>query len=66
MKSQTLTPVRSDKRALTVRETIARYSISRTSLYKIIKQGKLKTVKIAGRRLVPVDEIEGLISGGAQ
>jgi excisionase family DNA binding protein len=53
-----------EKRALSIRETVARYSIGRSTIYELIKQGKLRSVKIAGKRLVPVDAIEALISGG--
>ena len=38
--------------------------IGRTSIYELIKTGKLKVVKIAGRSLIPASEIERLASSG--
>ena len=63
---QNNTQIRTDgKRALTVNQTIALYNLSRTSIYRLIKEKKLHTVKIAGRRLVPVESLESLLSGEA-
>jgi predicted DNA-binding transcriptional regulator AlpA len=50
------------KRALRVNDFCAAYGISRATAYKLMKQGKLRTVLIAGRRLVPVDAAEALLS----
>ncbi|WP_343683954.1 helix-turn-helix domain-containing protein [Asticcacaulis sp.] len=36
--------------------------VSRTSVYGLIKDGKLKPVKIAGRTLIPASEAQRLIS----
>jgi hypothetical protein len=36
--------------------------ISRTSFYLLVKQNKIRTICIAGRRLVPASEGERLIS----
>jgi hypothetical protein len=36
--------------------------ISRTSFYLLVKQEKIRTIFIAGRRLVPASEGERLIS----
>jgi predicted site-specific integrase-resolvase len=36
--------------------------ISRTSFYELVKQGKINTVVIAGRRLVPASEADRLLS----
>jgi excisionase family DNA binding protein len=51
------------KRALRVNEVAALYGISRSTIYKIMSDGRLRTVKIGGRRLIPRDAIEALISG---
>ena len=32
-------------------------SLCRSTLYKLMKSGKLRTVKVAGRRLVPMVEL---------
>lgn len=54
------------RRALHVNEAAALYGISRSTIYVLMARGTLRTVKIAGRRLVPRDAIEALIAGGAQ
>lgn len=36
--------------------------ISRTSIYRLIREGKLKTVVICGRRIIPLSEVNRLIS----
>ena len=50
-------------RALTIKEFAEQYKCSKSLAYVLMKQGKLKSIKIAGRRLIPVDEAEPLISG---
>jgi len=60
------TPPANDRRALRVNEAAALYGISRSTIYVLMARGTLRKVKIAGRRLVPRDAIEALISGGAQ
>ena len=54
------------KRALTVTQAVELYSISRSSLYNLIKEGTLPDVVVAGRRLFPRDSLESLISGKRQ
>ncbi len=39
--------------------------LSRTSIYELIKDGKLKSVKIAGRTLIPATEAQRLLSEAA-
>jgi excisionase family DNA binding protein len=41
-------------------------AISRATVYKLIEQNKLETVKIGSRRLVPLSTIDALLSAGAQ
>ena len=65
MQSQTNTQA-DERRAYRVNEVIACYRIGRTLIYRLIGQGKLRTVKIGGRRLIPKDAIEALLNGGAQ
>lgn len=65
--SQPRGPMRPDvPRALTVAQFCAAYAISRSSTYKLIKQKKLRTIKLAGRRLIPLDEAERLLSEATQ
>jgi excisionase family DNA binding protein len=52
-----------EKRAHRVNEASALYGISRSTIYKLIGRGTLHTVKIGGRRLIPHDVLEALISG---
>ncbi len=54
------------RRAYQINEATAAYGLSRTTIYKLISSGELRTVKIGGRRLIPVDAIEALIGGCAQ
>ena len=51
------------KRALNVSEAVFRYGIGRTNLYRLMKAGTLRSVKIGRRRLIPVDALEALIAG---
>jgi excisionase family DNA binding protein len=53
-------------RLLAIKQAIYELGISRTALYELIEAGKLKTVKIGRRRLVPVEAIEELIAGLAK
>ena len=55
-----------EKRAYRVNEAVAVYRLSRSTLYKLIAEGNLRTVKIAGRRLIPRDAIEALFEGSAK
>jgi excisionase family DNA binding protein len=50
-------------RLLAIKQVIYELGISRTALYELIAEGKLKTVKIGRRRLVPIEAIEELIAG---
>jgi len=51
------------KRALHIKEAARIYGWSRSTLYKMIKDGTLRSVKIGGRRLIPRDVLEELIAG---
>jgi excisionase family DNA binding protein len=55
-----------EKRAFHVLEAAAIYRLSRSTLYKMMAAGALRTVKIGGRRLIPRDVLEALISDGTQ
>jgi excisionase family DNA binding protein len=50
-------------RLLAIKQAIYELGIGRTALYELIKDGKLETVKIGRRRLVPIEAIEELIAG---
>lgn len=49
--------------ALSVAETAKSLSLGRTSIYALIKERKLDTVKIGRRTLVKMDSIRRLIDG---
>jgi excisionase family DNA binding protein len=55
-----------ERRALSIYEAARACGISRATLYRLIGEGKLATIKIGARRLVPVVAIDALLSGGAQ
>jgi len=44
-----------------VNEACAAIGIGRSSLYALIANGKLKAIRIAGRTLIPSDELDRLI-----
>ena len=50
-----------EKFAYSVNEAIKILGLGRTTLYKLIASGLLKTVKIGGRRLIPRAAIEALL-----
>jgi hypothetical protein len=62
-KDQTSKHVQIDKRAYRIDEFCAAYGLGRTKVYEPIKSGKLRTVLVDGRRLVPRDAGEALIAG---
>ena len=52
-----------ERRALRVGDAAAAYGLGRTTIYKLMKDGKLATVKIGGRRLIPREAMEALLKG---
>jgi excisionase family DNA binding protein len=52
------------RRALHINDAAAAYGVGRSTLYKLMNEGKLATVKVAGRRLVPGDNMEALLRQG--
>ena len=55
-----------NKRALRINDYCAAYGLGRSTVYKLMKEGKLRTVLIGGRRLIPVEAAEALLSGGTK
>ena len=53
-----------ERRALRINDAAAAYGVGRSTLYKLMSEGKLATVKVAGRRLVPCDNMEALLRQG--
>lgn len=54
-----------ERRAFRIKDFCALYSISRSSAYKLMAEGKLATVRVGGRRLIPKESAEALLSGTA-
>jgi excisionase family DNA binding protein len=51
------------KRAFRMNEYCAAYGLSRSTAYKLIREGKLRAVKVGGRRLIPKEAAEALLTG---
>lgn len=54
--------VQIEKRSYRIDEFCAAYGLGRTKVYELIKSGKLRTVLVDGRRLVPRDAGDALLS----
>jgi excisionase family DNA binding protein len=54
-----------ERRALSIEETAKTCGLSRATLYRLLNDGKLTTIKVGTRRLVPVGAIDALLNGGA-
>ena len=52
-----------DQRAYRISEAASAYRLSRSTLYKLMAAGSLRSVKIGGRRLIPRDALEDLLGG---
>jgi excisionase family DNA binding protein len=50
--------------ALSINDTAKALSLGRTSIYELIKQGRLETVKLGRRTLIKVDSIHRLVGSG--
>jgi len=48
---------------LSISETCAALSLSRSSIYKLINSGRLRTLKIGSRTLITVESIKALVGG---
>lgn len=52
-------------RAYSVADFCRAYGLSRSTAYKLISSDQLRSVRIAGRRLIPADAAEALLRGEA-
>lgn len=50
------------QRAYAVNEFCIKFRLGRTTVYKLINNGTLASVRIGGRRLIPADAAEALIT----
>jgi predicted DNA-binding transcriptional regulator AlpA len=67
MSTLTSTNLRAEARiALRVNDAVSASGLSRSSLYKLMTARKLRTVKVAGRRLILMEDLRGLLQAGVQ
>jgi excisionase family DNA binding protein len=52
------------RQAWTIREFCEAFRISRSGVYKMANQGRIRTIEVAGRRLIPDSERQRLLEGG--
>lgn len=64
MQMQTIQP--EERRAYTVHEFSIAYRISRSHIYELMKRGTLRTVRVGGKRLIPVEAAAELMVSSAQ
>lgn len=58
-------PLEIAPRAYTIQAFCRAYGLSRSTAYNLINDGKLRSVRVAGRRLIPADAAEGLLRAEA-
>jgi len=49
--------------ALSIRETATTLSLGLTSVYKLLKDGRLARIKVGRRTLIPIASIDALLRG---
>lgn len=59
---ETMVPTQSGKLAYTIKEAAAALGLSRSKLYVLMGSGKLPSIQIGKRRLIPADALQKLIS----
>jgi excisionase family DNA binding protein len=55
-----------DRIALRINDAVAVSGLSRSTLYKLHAEGKLRAVKVAGRRLILREDLQALLQGEAR
>ena len=48
-------------RAYTVQAFCKAFGVSRSTVYVLMRSGRLRTVRVAGRRLIPAEAAEALL-----
>jgi excisionase family DNA binding protein len=51
-------------RAYTIQSFCKAFGLSRSTAYNLISDGRLRSVRVAGRRLIPADAAEALLREG--
>jgi hypothetical protein len=49
--------------AMTVKQFRQRFGISHSGFYNALKRNEIRTIIVAGRRLVPIEEVKRLLAG---
>jgi len=55
-----------EKITLRINETVAVSGLSRSTIYELLKAGKLQALKIGGRRLILRESLQVLLHSGIQ
>jgi excisionase family DNA binding protein len=54
----------SPRRAVTIADAAVQLGVHRSTIWRMQRDAQIETIKIRGKRLVPVAEIERLLAGG--
>jgi predicted DNA-binding transcriptional regulator AlpA len=63
---QTLSPLLANEKLLSVRSVLLRLPISRTTLWRKVKQGEIKIVHIGARRFMAESELQRILIEGTK
>jgi excisionase family DNA binding protein len=55
-----------DKLALRINDASVAAGISRSTIYKLMSSGQLRTTKVGGRRLIMREDLQALLHAGAR
>jgi len=66
MGNETTTIASNERIALRIHDASLVSGLSRSTLYELLKAGKLRAVKVGGRRLILRESLEALLLGGAE
>jgi excisionase family DNA binding protein len=53
----------SPKLAYSIREACVASSLGRTTIYGLIAAGRLRTIRIGGRTIIPAESLHALLAG---
>jgi excisionase family DNA binding protein len=56
----------STKLGYSIREACEATSLGKTTVYNHIAAGRLRTVRIGGRTIIPADSLRALLEGGSE
>jgi excisionase family DNA binding protein len=52
--------------ALSIKDAATASGLSRSTLYNLIDKAKLRAIKVAGRRLILIEDLKAMLNSGAQ